>query len=87
MDSSREEPKTLQKLSMQGDGKQLHDSDSECESESRKVHPLNHDKSIKEDCKASPKRDEHLKGGCKTCSPHQTYVKKSPKMIRQDFSK
>jgi len=55
---------------MQGDGKPLHDSDYECKSESRKVQPFNCGKSIKVDCKASPKIDEHPKGGGKTCSPH-----------------
>jgi len=34
---------------MQGYGKPLHDSENECNSESRKVHPFNCEKIIKED--------------------------------------
>jgi hypothetical protein len=72
-EASREDPKplALHKQPMQGDGTPLHDGESECKLESRKVQPFNHGKSIKKKCKASPKRDEHPKGGGKTFSPHQ----------------
>jgi hypothetical protein len=78
---AREDPKplALQKQPMQGDGTPLHDGESECKLESRKVQPFNHGKNIKKECKASPKRDEHPKGGGKTFSPHQTCTNDNPK--------